>query len=79
MASTDFAENRRRMVDRAYRGARDAPMPECSRPWARFRVRPSCPKTCCNTPTTTRRLPIGQGQTISQPYIVAPDDRGRLG
>jgi len=28
-------------------------------------------KTCSRRPTTTTRLPIGEGQTISQPYIVA--------
>ena len=71
MASTDFAENRRRMVDRDIARARNHRCRECSRPWARFRARPSCPKTCWNTPTTTRRCRSAKGQTISQPYIVA--------
>jgi len=42
MASTDFAENRRRMIDReiAGRGITDAGVVA---PWARSRARLSCP------------------------------------
>ena len=42
--------------------------------WSRFAT---CRATCLSTkrwpvaPTKTRRLPIGLGQTISQPYVVA--------
>ena len=41
--------------------------PRCGR----CRVTASCPRSSRLRPTTTGRFPIGFGQTISQPYIVA--------
>jgi protein-L-isoaspartate O-methyltransferase len=41
------------------------------RPWGPCPGMPSCPSNCATEPSTTAPLPIGHGQTISQPYIVA--------
>src|SRR3954468_22151966 len=70
MASTDFAENRRRMVDRdiAGRGITDA------RVLAAMDKVPRevfVPDNLLEYAYDDSPLPIGQGQTISQPYIVA--------
>ena len=66
----DYAELRRRMVDTqiAARGIRSELVLEAMRTVARERFVPHGEQafSCDDTP-----LPIGQGQTISQPYIVA--------
>jgi protein-L-isoaspartate(D-aspartate) O-methyltransferase len=70
MASTDFAENRRRMVDRdiAGRGITDervlAAMGKVPR-------EAFVPDGLLEYAYDDSPLPIGEGQTISQPYIVA--------
>lgn len=70
MASTDFAENRRRMVDRdiAGRGITDegvlAAMGKVPR-------EAFVPDGLLEYAYDNSPLPIGEGQTISQPYIVA--------
>ncbi len=42
-----------------------------SRRWGRCPVSCSCRPSCAPGPTTTTRLPIEDGQAISQPYVVA--------
>ena len=48
-----------------------SPLPSSSRRSAPWRGRTSSRPSSRSSRTRTRRLPIGQGQTISQPYIVA--------
>ena len=43
----------------------------CSRRCAKSRASASCPSSCASSPIDDGPLPIGEGQTISQPYIVA--------
>ena len=48
----------------------------CARTWCSMRCEPSrakrsCPSSCGNSPIEDAPLPIAEGQTISQPYIVA--------
>src|SRR3954451_12328224 len=70
MASTDFAENRRRMVDRhiAGRGITDAGVLAAMGKVPRESFVPDDLREYAYDDSP---LPIGQGQTISQPYIVA--------
>ena len=48
-----------------------SPMCGCWPPWARFPATNLSPRNSGTALTTTGPLPIGYGQTISQPYIVA--------
>ena len=70
MASTDFAENRRRMVDRdiAGRGIADAGVLAAMGKVPREAF---VPEKLLEYAYDDSPLPIGEGQTISQPYIVA--------
>jgi protein-L-isoaspartate(D-aspartate) O-methyltransferase len=70
MASTDFAENRRRMVDRdiAGRGIADAGVLAAMGKVPREAF---VPEKLQEYAYDDSPLPIGEGQTISQPYIVA--------
>src|SRR3954462_11021593 len=70
MASTDFAENLRRMVDRhiAGRGITDAGVLAAMGKVPREAF---VPDNLMEYAYDDSPLPIGQGQTISQPYIVA--------
>ena len=51
--------------------AATSPTSACSRQCGPCRASSSCRPSCGPGPTTTRALPIGAGQTISQPYMVA--------
>jgi protein-L-isoaspartate(D-aspartate) O-methyltransferase len=70
MASTDFAENRRRMVDRdiAGRGIADA---EVLAAMGKVPREAFVPEKLLEYAYDDSPLPIGEGQTISQPYMVA--------
>ena len=52
-------------------GLRESRSRACSRRCGRCRVRSSCPRRKKDAAYRNRPLPIGHGQTISQPYIVA--------
>ena len=58
----------------AARGVRDPRVLEAMRAVPRHAVRARRDRRL--RPTTIGALPIGEGQTISQPYMVAVDDRG---
>ena len=70
MASTDFAENRRRMVKRdiARRGITD---PGVLAAMGKVPREVFVPDNLLQFAYDDLPLPIGEGQTISQPYIVA--------
>ena len=58
------------MVERQLRGA-GSPTSGCWRRWRRCRARPSCRRALRHRAYADSALPIGAGQTISQPWIVA--------
>ena len=52
-------------------GARASATSPCCAPSARCRGTCSCPRACATARTRTSALPIGGGQTISQPWVQA--------
>ena len=72
----DFERERERMVTRAARGARHPRSRACSTPCAACRATSSCRRRWREHAYDDTPLPIGEQQTISQPYMVALMTRG---